>query len=151
MPSAVTLVRLSTSAPFSSLAARFTQLDYDREMVFIANAPKEDGEGEETLGTVRTWTDADNLRCEFAVMVDDKMKGEGLGLALMRKMIDYCRSRGTVEMVGSVGQQRGDDKRRFHHGAVILVRPAPRARPTRLEHPYHGRGAGEGARGPRTR
>ena len=82
--------------------AQMVQIDYDREMVFIANAPKEDGEGEETLGTVRTWTDADNLRCEFAVMVDDKMKGEGLGLALMRKMIDYCRSRGTVEMVGNV-------------------------------------------------
>ncbi|GGE79108.1 GCN5 family N-acetyltransferase [Streptosporangium jomthongense] len=82
--------------------AQMVQIDYDREMVFIANAPKEDGEGEETLGTVRTWTDADNLQCEFAVMVHDKMKGEGLGVALMQKMIDYCRSRGTVEMVGTV-------------------------------------------------
>ncbi|MFO7528134.1 MAG: GNAT family N-acetyltransferase [Marinobacter sp.] len=82
--------------------AQMVQIDYDREMVFIANAPREDGEGEETLGTVRTWTDADNLRCEFAVMVDDKMKGEGLGVALMQKMIDYCRARGTVEMVGNV-------------------------------------------------
>ena len=82
--------------------AQMVQIDYDREMVFIANAPREDGEGEETLGTVRTWTDADNLQCEFAVMVHDKMKGEGLGVALMQKMIDYCRARGTVEMVGNV-------------------------------------------------
>ncbi len=82
--------------------AQMVQIDYDREMVFIANAPREDEEGEETLGTVRTWTDADNLRCEFAVMVHDKMKGEGLGVALMQKMIDYCRARGTVEMVGDV-------------------------------------------------
>ncbi|KAA1171176.1 GNAT family N-acetyltransferase [Marinobacter salinexigens] len=82
--------------------AQMVQIDYDREMVFIANAPREDGEGEETLGTVRTWTDADNLQCEFAVMVHDDMKGEGLGVALMQKMIDYCRSRGTVEMVGNV-------------------------------------------------
>ena len=82
--------------------AQMVQIDYDREMVFVANAPREDGEGEETLGTVRTWTDADNLRCEFAVMVHDKMKGEGLGVALMQKMIDYCRARGTVEMVGNV-------------------------------------------------
>src|SRR5690554_7508016 len=73
------------------------QIDYDREMVFIANAPRQDGEGEETLGTVRTWTDADNLRCEFAVMVDDRMKGEGLGVVLMQKMIEYCRARGTME------------------------------------------------------
>jgi len=82
--------------------AQMVQIDYDREMVFIANAPREDGEGEETLGTVRTWTDADNLRCEFAVMVHDKMKGEGLGKTLMGKMIDYCRARGTSEMVGDV-------------------------------------------------
>ena len=82
--------------------AQMVQIDYDREMVFIANAPREDGEGEETLGTVRTWTDADNLQCEFAVMVHDNMKGEGLGVALMQKMIDYCRARGTVEMVGNV-------------------------------------------------
>ncbi|HTN32678.1 MAG TPA: GNAT family N-acetyltransferase [Marinobacter sp.] len=82
--------------------AQMVQIDYDREMVFIANAPAEDGKGEETLGTVRTWTDADNLVCEFAVMVHDKMKGEGLGMALMQKMIDYCRARGTVEMVGNV-------------------------------------------------
>ncbi len=82
--------------------AQMVQIDYDREMVFVANAPREDGEGEETLGTVRVWTDADNLRCEFAVMVDDRMKGEGLGVALMQKMIDYCRSRGTMEMVGNV-------------------------------------------------
>lgn len=82
--------------------AQMVQIDYDREMVFIANAPREDGEGEETLGTVRTWTDADNLQCEFAVMVHDKMKGEGLGVALMQKMIDYCRARGTMEMVGNV-------------------------------------------------
>ncbi len=82
--------------------AQMVQIDYDREMVFIANAPKEDGEGEETLGTVRTWTDADNLQCEFAVMVHDNMKGEGLGVALMQKMIDYCRARGTMEMVGNV-------------------------------------------------
>lgn len=82
--------------------AQMVQIDYDREMVFIANAPREDGEGEETLGTVRTWTDADNLRCEFAVMVDDRMKGEGLGVALMQKMIDYCEARGTMEMIGNV-------------------------------------------------
>ncbi|OEY65029.1 GNAT family N-acetyltransferase [Marinobacter sp. X15-166B] len=82
--------------------AQMVQIDYDREMVFIANAPKEEGSGEETLGTVRVWTDADNLRCEFALMVHDDMKNEGLGSALMQKMIDYCRSRGTVEMVGNV-------------------------------------------------
>lgn len=82
--------------------AQMVQIDYDREMVFIANAQREDGVGEETLGTVRGWTDADNLQCEFAVMVQDKLAGEGLGFSLMQKLIDYCRNRGTVEMIGNV-------------------------------------------------
>jgi len=83
--------------------AQMVQIDYDREMVFIASAEKPDNPDEsETLGAVRVWTDADNLRCEFAVMVRDDMKGEGLGQTLMRKMIEYCRSKGTVEMVGDV-------------------------------------------------
>ncbi|MAA64440.1 MAG: GNAT family N-acetyltransferase [Alteromonadaceae bacterium] len=82
--------------------AQMVQIDYDREMVFIANAQREEGVGEETLGTVRGWTDADNLQCEFAVMVQDKLAGEGLGFSLMQKLIDYCRNRGTVEMIGNV-------------------------------------------------
>src|SRR5690606_20126731 len=81
---------------------QMVQIDYDREMVFIASAEKPDGGGNETLGTVRTWTDADNLQCEFAVMVRDDQRGEGLGVTLMNKMIRYCRQRGTVEMIGSV-------------------------------------------------
>lgn len=81
---------------------QMVQIDYDREMVFVATAPKESGKGNETLGTVRVWTDADNLQCEFAVMVSDELKGERLGYTLMNKMIDYCKSKGTVEMIGSV-------------------------------------------------
>src|SRR5690606_37000486 len=42
---------------------QMVRIDYDREMVFVASAPKEDGSNQqETLGTVRTWTDADNLQ-----------------------------------------------------------------------------------------
>ncbi|TDT38630.1 acetyltransferase [Halospina denitrificans] len=81
--------------------ARMVQIDYDREMVFIATESTEDGD-ERTLGSVRVWTDADNIHCEFAVMVRDEMRGEGLGRVLMEKMIRYCRARGTLEMVGNV-------------------------------------------------
>ncbi|PIE43324.1 MAG: GNAT family N-acetyltransferase [Gammaproteobacteria bacterium] len=84
--------------------AQMVQIDYDREMVFVASAPAaaEPGAPTETLGVVRIWTDADNLQCEFAVIVRDDMKGEHLGATLLSKMIDYCRSKGTVEMIGSV-------------------------------------------------
>ncbi len=85
--------------------ARFTQIDYEREMAFIATRLMGD-HGEpphaETLGVVRAITDPDNLRAEFAVLVRTDMKGLGLGEALMRKIIDYCRQRGTREIVGDI-------------------------------------------------
>jgi len=89
--------------------AQMVQIDYNREMVFIASAPVQNeahsSTGKikhETLGSVRTWTDADNLQTEFAIIISDSMRGEGLGRLLMEKMIHYCKSRGTVEMIGSV-------------------------------------------------
>lgn len=81
--------------------ARLTQIDYAREMAFIASARKHDG-GSETLGVVRAHTDPDNVSGEVAVIVRDDLRGEGLGRILMKKMIDYCTKRGTLEMVGTV-------------------------------------------------
>ena len=80
--------------------ARLTQIDYDREMAFVAVA-ESNGE-EEILGEVRTWTDPDHVSAEFAVMVRDDLKGEGLGSALMKKMIRYCTSEKTLTMIGTV-------------------------------------------------
>ena len=90
--------------------ARLTQIDYDREMAFIATAPKEDGSGWETFGTVRTFTDLDNETAEYAVLVRSDIKRQGLGRKLMRKMVRYCRSRGTRQIVGRV---RHDNKAMF--------------------------------------
>ncbi|MDT3779064.1 bifunctional acetate--CoA ligase family protein/GNAT family N-acetyltransferase [Nitrospira sp. MA-1] len=84
-----------------SQMARFTQIDYDREMAFIAIWPSE-GERPETLGVVRTINDANNQNAEFAIVVRSDMKGQGLGRQLMEKMIRYCRKRGTERLVGQV-------------------------------------------------
>jgi len=80
-----------------SQMARFTQIDYDRDMAFIATSSDERGKPE-TLGVVRTITDPDNHRTEFSIVVRSDLKGKGLGKALMDKMIRYCRSRGTHEI-----------------------------------------------------
>jgi acetyltransferase len=82
--------------------ARLTQIDYDREMAFIASAPREDNQGHETLGVVRTVTDPDNERAEFAIVVRSDLKGQKLGWKLLDKMINYCRTRGTEVFVGQV-------------------------------------------------
>jgi len=81
--------------------ARLVQIDYDREMAFIATAPGPSG-AEETLAVVRAVANADNTKADFAVMVRSDLKRAGLGSFLMSKMIDYCRSRGTGEIVGQV-------------------------------------------------
>ena len=81
--------------------ARLTQIDYDREMAFIATADR-DGGGRETLGVVRTATDPDNQRAEFAIVVRSDLGGQGLGHHLLEKMIAYCRARGTRAIVGQV-------------------------------------------------
>jgi acetyltransferase len=82
-----------------SQVARLTQIDYDREMAFIASRKKPDG-AFETLGVVRAIADPDNTKAEFAIIVRSDMKGHGLGVMLMNKVIGYCRSRGTGEIVG---------------------------------------------------
>jgi acetyltransferase len=83
----------------ASQLARFTQIDYDREMAFIATRAGPDGQAE-TLGVGRVVADPDNVSAEFAVTVRSDLKGHGLGKALMKKLIACCRARGTREIVG---------------------------------------------------
>ncbi|MCB1718734.1 MAG: acetate--CoA ligase family protein, partial [Candidatus Competibacteraceae bacterium] len=68
-----------------SQMARLTQIDYDREMAFIATATDAQGNSE-TLGVVRTFTDPDNERAEYAIVVRSDMKGQRLGWKLLDKM-----------------------------------------------------------------
>ncbi|MBE7366017.1 bifunctional acetate--CoA ligase family protein/GNAT family N-acetyltransferase [Ramlibacter pallidus] len=79
--------------PRSELA-RFCQIDYDREMAFIAL------DGERMVGEVRAICDPDNLQAEFAIHVAAPWQHRGLGRRLLQKMTDYLRARGTGEMVG---------------------------------------------------
>lgn len=79
----------------ASELARLTQIDYEREMAFIAV----DADGQ-TLGVVRGVTDPDNIGAEFGIVVRSDLKGGGLGARLLGKLIDYHRSRGT-RMLGA--------------------------------------------------
>ncbi len=88
------------SMPHSELA-RLTQIDYDREMAFVA--VRAGGESEpETLGVVRTVADPDNQKAELSIVVRSDLKRMGLGTKLLRKAMDYCRGRGTREIAGDV-------------------------------------------------
>ncbi len=84
-----------------SQLARLTQIDFDREMAFIA-VRQPDGAAPETLGVVRIVCDPDNIEAEFAIIVGSALKGKGLGTLLMNKVIGYCRARGVERIVGQV-------------------------------------------------
>ena len=88
------------SLPRSELA-RLTQIDYAREMAFIA-VQLLPGGLPQTLGVVRAVIDPDNVEAEFAIIVRSDIKGRGLGHLLMRKMIGFLIGRGTQRMVGAV-------------------------------------------------
>ncbi len=79
--------------------ARFTQIDYDREMAFIATAFDENG-SPEILGVMRTNTKPDNTDAEFAIVVRSDRKGTGLGSLLFEKGIRYTKGRGTNMLSG---------------------------------------------------
>jgi acetyltransferase len=81
--------------------ARLTQIDYDREVVFVAVAPDDDGV-EQTLGTVRAVIDPDNIDAEFGIIVRSGLKGTGLGRVLMDKLVRTLRSHGTQRLVADV-------------------------------------------------
>jgi acetyltransferase len=84
--------------PHSELA-RYSQIDYDREMTFIALAKLQAGE-QTMVAEVRAVCDPDNLRAEFAIQVASSWQGKGLGHLLLDKLTAYLRARGTAEVVG---------------------------------------------------
>ena len=80
------------------LAARLSQIDYDREMALVA-FPEAGGPA---LGVARFSADPDNTRAEYAIGVRTDWKGRGLGYLLMTRLIEVARGRGLGELVGEV-------------------------------------------------
>jgi len=77
---------------------RLTQVDYDREMAFIA---VRDATGE-TVGVSRLACDSDGRSGEFAVIVQADMKGRGLASHLMHRLIDWAKQRGLKQVEGQI-------------------------------------------------
>ena len=80
--------------------SRFTCIDYDREMAFIATDQKAKN-GPATVGVVRAAILNDE-EAEFAIVVRSDDKHHGVGHALMVKMCHYLHERGLLRVVGDV-------------------------------------------------
>jgi acetyltransferase len=98
-------VRLRFFVPMKTLdhvtAARFTQIDYDREMALVLTESGVPGRTP-IHGVVRLIADPDNERAEYAIVVNHDLTGMGLGVLLMRRILDYAASRGVREVYGDV-------------------------------------------------
>ncbi len=81
------------------LAARLSQIDYDREMVLVALDPEDP---QLFWGGARIAADADNRRAEYSVTIRSDKQGLGLGRICFERVLDYARSRGIEEVWGTV-------------------------------------------------
>jgi acetyltransferase len=88
-------------------AARFTQIDYDREMALVLTARGNAGEAP-IHGVVRLMADPDNEQAEYSIVIEDRLTGQGVGTALMHRIIDYARSRGIHEVFGYVMKENAN-------------------------------------------
>ncbi|CAM3660868.1 Succinyl-CoA ligase [ADP-forming] subunit alpha [Bordetella sputigena] len=81
--------------------ARMAQLDYDREMAFLA--VRKDASGADYIvGEARAVADPDKEAAEFALMVRSDYKNRGLGTLLLSRLIRYCTDRGIGMLSGIV-------------------------------------------------
>jgi acetyltransferase len=91
------------------MLARYTLIDYDREMALVAlhrqRQAEPDGsfsEQEQIIGVSRYITNPDHTSCEFSLVVADACAGQGLGSRLMLSIIDAARAKGLAEIQGLV-------------------------------------------------
>ena len=80
---------------------RLTQLDYDRDIAFVAL----DQSSGELAAIVRYASDPDHEAAEFGVLVRSDLQGQGLGRILMKQLIVYAKAEGLQRLDGLVFEE----------------------------------------------
>ena len=78
------------------MAARLTQIDYDREMAFLLL------DGKHLLGVGRLAADPGFEQAEFALVVASDRQRKGYGELLLRHVLAYAKTRGIQRVIGLV-------------------------------------------------
>ena len=82
------------------MLARFTQIDYDRDIALVAI--QEAAAEEKMLGVARYFLTRDQQHAEFAVVVGDPWQGMGIGAALLQRVLDIAKARNIKSIMGTV-------------------------------------------------
>ena len=84
-------------------AARFTQVDYDRDLALVVTVPGIPGQTP-IWGVVRILVGPDQERAEFSILLHPAITGQGLGRRLLERIIAQARERGLAELYGEVAR-----------------------------------------------
>jgi acetyltransferase len=82
------------------MLARYTQIDYDREMAIIAELSE--GSRKKMAGVVRLIADPYNETAEYAIVIGDPWHGLGLGTVMTRYILEIARARGIKKVYAYV-------------------------------------------------
>jgi acetyltransferase len=82
------------------MLVRFTQIDYDSEMAFVALAQIKGKTLE--LGVTRYTRNPDGQSAEFALVVRDDYQHQGIGSRLLEVLIQHAQSKGLKILMGEV-------------------------------------------------
>ncbi len=100
-PDAIRLRFFQTLRYFShAMAARLTQVDYDRELGLVAKTG--DSSGADIVGLAHLIADADGVQAEYAILVHQSQRGAGLGRHLMECLLAFAAARGIKTVYGEV-------------------------------------------------
>lgn len=82
------------------MLARFTQIDYDRQIALVAISDTDTGE--KMLGVARVIQEWNQKDAEFSVLVGDPWQGKGIGAELLKRCLSIAKKRGYEYIHGTV-------------------------------------------------
>ncbi|MBF0120409.1 MAG: GNAT family N-acetyltransferase [Desulfobacterales bacterium] len=83
-----------------AMFARFTQIDYDKEIIIVALSIK--GSHEKMLGVARIIPSKDPKSGEFAVLISDVLQGKGIGAELLKQSVRIAKDHGIEKIKGTI-------------------------------------------------
>lgn len=82
------------------MLARFTQIDYDREIALVAVCDAEPNE--KMLGVARFISEIKRNHAEFSIIVGDSWQGKGIGAELLKRCLRIAKECGIEKVWGLV-------------------------------------------------
>jgi acetyltransferase len=80
--------------------ARYTQIDYDREMAIVAVHEEQGKKRIIGVGRITYYPNSDS--CEFSIVVGDPWQGKGLGTKLLEMCISIAKEKGVRLLWGDI-------------------------------------------------